>query len=85
MNGHLGDGFMTQRIKAYIDMGSFATKGFYWHRQPALLHLAPQVARLNPTRLDRLVLGGLTSQEPEDSAYITLGDSAYAVGTLAIA
>ncbi|MEO0405933.1 MAG: ParM/StbA family protein [Cyanobacteria bacterium P01_A01_bin.135] len=66
-------------------MGSSATKCLYWHGQPALLHLDPQVARLNPARLDRLMLGGLTSQEPEDSAYVTVGNSAYAIGALAIA
>ena len=76
---------MTAKIQAYIDMGSSATKCFYWHHKPELLHLAPQVARLNPTRLDRLTLGGLTSQEPEDSAYITVGNGTYAVGALAIA
>ena len=76
---------MTQIIQTYIDMGSSATKCLYWHGQPALLHLDPQVARLNPTRLDRLMLGGLTSQEPEDSAYVMVGTSAYAIGTLAIA
>ena len=76
---------MTAKIQTYIDMGSSATKGFYWHRKPELLHLAPQVARLNPSRLDRLTLGGLTSQEPEDSAYITVGNGTYAVGALAIA
>ena len=31
------------------------------------------------------MLGGLTSQEPEDSAYVMLGNSAYAIGALAIA
>ncbi len=77
--------FMTAKIQTYIDMGSSATKCFYWHRKPELLHLAPQVARLNPARLDRLTLGGLTSQEPEDSAYITVGNGTYAVGALAIA
>jgi hypothetical protein len=66
-------------------MGSSATKCLYWHSKPALLHLDPQVARLNPTRLDRLMLGGLTSQEPEDSAYVMVGNSAYAIGALAIA
>ncbi|NEQ46955.1 MAG: ParM/StbA family protein [Leptolyngbya sp. SIOISBB] len=76
---------MTAKIQTYIDMGSSATKCFYWHRKPELLHLAPQVARLNPARLDRLTLGGLTSQEPEDSAYITVGNGTYAVGALAIA
>jgi hypothetical protein len=76
---------MIQTIQTYIDMGSSATKCFYWHGQPHLLHLAPQVARLNPARLDRLMLGGLTSQDPEDSAYVTVGSSAYAIGTLAIA
>ncbi|MEO0488766.1 MAG: ParM/StbA family protein [Cyanobacteria bacterium J06659_2] len=76
---------MTQIIQTYIDMGSSATKCLYWHRQPSLLHLDPQVARLNPSRLDRLVLGGLTSQEPEDSAYVMVGNSAYAIGALAIA
>jgi hypothetical protein len=77
--------FMTAKIQTYIDMGSSATKCFYWHHKPELLHLAPQVARLNPARLDRLTLGGLTSQEPEDSAYITVGNGTYAVGALAIA
>ncbi len=76
---------MTQIIQTYIDMGSSATKCLYWHRKPSLLHLNPQVARLNPTRLDRLMLGGLTSQEPEDSAYVMLGNIAYAIGALAIA
>jgi hypothetical protein len=76
---------MIQTIQTYIDMGSSATKCFYWHGQPHLLHLAPQVARLNPARLDRLMLGGLTSQDPEDSAYVTVGSSAYAIGALAIA
>ncbi len=76
---------MIAKIQTYIDMGSSATKCFYWHHKPELLHLAPQVARLNPTRLDRLTLGGLTSQEPEDSAYITVGNGTYAVGALAIA
>jgi hypothetical protein len=76
---------MIQTIQTYIDMGSSATKCFFWHGQPHLLHLAPQVARLNPARLDRLMLGGLTSQDPEDSAYVTVGSSAYAIGTLAIA
>ena len=77
--------FMTAKIQTYIDMGSSATKCFYWHHKPELLHLSPQVARLNPARLDRLTLGGLTSQEPEDSAYITVGNGTYAVGALAIA
>ena len=76
---------MTAKIQTYIDMGSSATKCFYWHHKPELLHLAPQVARLNPSRLDRLTLGGLTSQEPEDSAYIMVGNGTYAVGALAIA
>ncbi|MEL7493409.1 MAG: ParM/StbA family protein [Cyanobacteria bacterium J06554_11] len=76
---------MPQTIQTYIDMGSSATKCLYWHGKPALLHLDPQVARLNPTRLDRLMLGGLTSQEPEDSAYVMVGNSAYAIGALAIA
>ncbi|MEA5452583.1 ParM/StbA family protein [Leptolyngbya sp. CCNP1308] len=76
---------MTQIIQTYIDMGSSATKCLYWQGQPYLLHLAPQVARLNPARLDRLMLGGLTSQEPEDSAYVMVGNSAYAIGALAIA
>ena len=31
------------------------------------------------------MLGGLTSQEPEDSAYVMVGSSAYAIGALAIA
>ena len=76
---------MTQIIQTYIDMGSSDTKCLYWQGQPYLLHLAPQVARLNPSRLDRLMLGGLTSQEPEDSAYVMVGSSAYAIGALAIA
>ncbi|MGP1385376.1 MAG: ParM/StbA family protein [Thainema sp.] len=76
---------MTATIQTYIDLGSSATKCLYWCGQPYLLHLEPQVARLNPARLDRLMLGGLTSQDPEDSAYILLGNSAYAVGALAIA
>ncbi len=76
---------MTQIIQTYIDMGSSATKCLYWQSQPYLLHLDPQVARLNPARLDRLMLGGLTSQEPEDSAYVMVGNSAYAIGALAIA
>ena len=76
---------MTQIIQTYIDMGSSATKCLYWQGQPYLLHLNPQVARLNPSRLDRLMLGGLTSQEPEDSAYVMVGHSAYAIGALAIA
>jgi hypothetical protein len=76
---------MSQIIQTYIDMGSSATKCLYWHGKPSLLHLAPQVARLNPSRLDRLMLGGLTSQEPEDSAYVMVGSSAYAIGALAIA
>ena len=76
---------MAQTICTYIDMGSSATKCFYWHGKPALLRLAPQVARLNPRRLDRLTLSGLASQDPEDSAYVTVGNSAYAVGALAIA
>ena len=76
---------MNQIIQTYIDMGSSATKCLYWQGQPYLLHLDPQVARLNPARLDRLMLGGLTSQEPEDSAYVMVGNSAYAIGALAIA
>ena len=76
---------MTPIIQTYIDMGSSATKCLYWQGQPYLLHLDPQVARLNPARLDRLMLGGLTSQEPEDSAYVMVGNSAYAIGALAIA
>ena len=76
---------MPQTIQTYIDMGSSATKCLYWHGRPSLLHLDPQVARLNPTRLDRLMLGGLTSQESEDSAYVMVGNSAYAIGALAIA
>jgi hypothetical protein len=76
---------MPPLIQTYIDMGSSATKCLYWQGQPHLLHLDPQVARLNPTRLDRLMLGGLTSQEPEDSAYVMVGHSAYAIGALAMA
>jgi len=76
---------MPPLIQTYIDMGSSATKCLYWQGQPRLLHLDPQVARLNPTRIDRLRLGGLTTQEPEDSAYVMVGHSAYAIGTLAMA
>jgi len=47
---------MTQIIQTYIDMGSSATKCLYWQGQPYLLHLDPQVARLN--RADQPGTGG---------------------------
>lgn len=72
-----------QRIQAYLDLGSSATKGVYWSGGKfQWLWMLPQFASLSPNGVSRLN-NELGATEPEARAWVKVGSLAYAVGSLA--
>jgi len=69
-------------LTVYIDLGSSETRCVFWRDGVQVLWMSPQVVPLDAAGLSRFDLEGL-GVPPEERAFLEVGGSAFAVGTLA--
>jgi hypothetical protein len=69
-------------VRTFGDFGGSGTKAFYFQQTARAFLMEPEVGEINPSRISRLSLGGVSGSASEDSAYVSYGDRTYAVGRL---